>query len=210
MTRDDLDAGIPTLAVALAEHMNADELKVLATLTKTRAPTRKAELVEHILQYLDGDRLRAVWQGLDDLQKAAVAEVVHSSDTTFPAARFRAKYGRLPDFGAVSRWPRAQPPTALRFFFYAIEPGGGTMPDDLKERLEAFVPPPVSATVTSLEELPAAYDRLSFAKTPSVGQVVDMSALIRRESQLDDHGPGREVHPLVPPELPSSPPPPIR
>ena len=100
--------------------------------------------------------------------------------------------------------------TALRFFFYGIEPGGGIMPDDLKERLEAFVPPPVSATVTSLEELPAAYDRLSFAKTPSVGQVVDMSALIRRESQLDDHGPGREVHPLVPPELPSSPPPPIR
>jgi hypothetical protein len=30
---------------------------------------------------------------------------------------------------------------------------------------------------------------LSFAKTPSVGQAVDMSALIRRESQLDDHTP---------------------
>ncbi|MBI2467286.1 MAG: helicase-associated domain-containing protein [Candidatus Rokubacteria bacterium] len=159
MTRYDLDSGIPTLAVALAEHMNADELKVLATLTKTRAPTRKAELVEHIREYLEGDRLRTVWQGLDDLQKAAVAEVVHSSDTTFPAERFRAKYGRLPDFGAVSRWPRDQPPTALRFFFYAVERGGGVMPDDLKERLEAFVPPPVAATVKSLEELPAAYDR---------------------------------------------------
>lgn len=33
------------------------------------------------------------------------------------------------------------------------------MPDDLKERLEAFVPPPVAVTVKSLEELPAAYDR---------------------------------------------------
>jgi hypothetical protein len=109
LTRYDLGSGIPTLAVALAEHMNVDELKVLATLTKTRAPARKAELVEHIREYLDGDRLPTVWQGLDDLQKA---EVVHSSDTTFPAARFRAKYGRLPDFGSVSRWSRDQPFTS--------------------------------------------------------------------------------------------------
>ena len=159
MMRYDLDGGIPTLAVALAEHMNLDEIKVLATLTKTRAPARKAELVEHILTFLKGDRLRTVWQGLDDLQKAAVAEVVHSGDTTFPAARFRAKYGRLPDFGSVSRWSRDRPPTALRFFFYAIERGGGVMPDDLKERLTAFVPPPVAVTVKSLEELPATYDR---------------------------------------------------
>jgi hypothetical protein len=33
------------------------------------------------------------------------------------------------------------------------------MPDDLKERLKAFVPPPPSAKVTSLEQLPAVYDR---------------------------------------------------
>jgi hypothetical protein len=58
MMRYDLDGGIPTLAVALAEHINLDELKVLATLTKTRAPARKAELVEHILTFLEGDRLR--------------------------------------------------------------------------------------------------------------------------------------------------------
>ena len=44
--RYDLEGGIPTLAVALTEHMNLDELKVLATLTNTRAPARKAELVK--------------------------------------------------------------------------------------------------------------------------------------------------------------------
>jgi hypothetical protein len=57
MKRSDIDGRIPTLAVALAEHMNADELNVLATLTNTRAPTRKAQLVEHILAFLEGDRL---------------------------------------------------------------------------------------------------------------------------------------------------------
>jgi hypothetical protein len=106
VTRYDIDGRIPTLGAALSEHLNVDELKELATLTHTRAPTRKAALVEHICQYLEGDRLRAVWQGLDDLQKAAVAEVVHSPSTAFPAERFRAKYGRLPDFGTVSRGSR--------------------------------------------------------------------------------------------------------
>jgi len=100
--------------------------------------------VDHLLEYLEGDRLRTVWQCLDDLQKAAVAEVVHSSETTFPAERFHAKYGRLPDIGSVSRWPRHQHPTALRFFLYASEQGGGVMPGDLEERLEAFAPPPVA------------------------------------------------------------------
>ena len=73
MTRYDIDRGIPTLAAALSEHMNADELKALATLTRTSAPTRKAGLVEHICKYLKGDRLCAMWQGFGDLQKAAVA-----------------------------------------------------------------------------------------------------------------------------------------
>ena len=44
-----------------------------------------------------------MWQYLDDIQKAAVAEVVHSTDSAFPADRFRAKYGRLPNFGTASR-----------------------------------------------------------------------------------------------------------
>jgi hypothetical protein len=90
MKRYDIDGRIPTLAVALSEYMNVDEMKVLATLTRTSAPTRKAELVEHICKYLEGDRLRIVWQGLNDLQKAAVPEVVHSGGTSFPAERLPA------------------------------------------------------------------------------------------------------------------------
>jgi len=129
--------------------MNTDELKALARLTKSPAPPRKTELAKHILEYLEGDRLRTVWQGLDDLQKAAVAEVVHSMDTAFPADRFRAKYGRQPNFGTASRGrTQDQGPTPLRFFFYA----SGVMPDDLKERLEAFVPPPVEAEVKSASD----------------------------------------------------------
>jgi hypothetical protein len=134
VTRYDLDGGIPTLTAALSEHLNVDELKVLATLTHTRAPTRKAALVEHICQYLEGDRLRAVWQGLDDLQKAAVAEVVHSPGTAFPAERFRAKYGRLPEFGTVSGGSRDRLPSALRFFFWLFRLSCGSETQILEAR----------------------------------------------------------------------------
>lgn len=154
-----IDDGIPTLSLALAEHMNVDELRVLASLTKAASPTRKAELVDHILNHLEGDRLRTIWQCLDEVQKAAVAEVVHSPATVFSTQRFHAKYGRLPDFGTVSKHSRNGHPTPLRFFFFGSESGGGFMPDDLKQRLKAFVPPPVGANVKSYEQVPETYDR---------------------------------------------------
>lgn len=157
MKRYYAEGGIPTLTTALFEHMNADELKKLARLTGSRAPTRKAELVEHIVQHLEGDRLRTLWQCMDELQRSAAAEVVHSGGTTFLSDRFRAKYGRDPAWGSVNAYRRDEKPTPLRFFFYA----NGVMPADLKKRLKAFVPRPAKAKVESLEQLPTAHDRSS-------------------------------------------------
>jgi hypothetical protein len=147
------DGSIPTLQVALTEHMNADDLKKLAIHTRQKIPTRKADIAAVIKQYLDGERLKAVWQGLDDLQRAAVAEVVHSSSTHFLADRFAAKYGRSPDWGTADKYGYRRNPSPLGFFFY-----GGVMPDDLKARLKTFVPKPEASKVKTLSELPAAYD----------------------------------------------------
>jgi len=135
MKRYDIDGGIPTLAVALSEHMNADELKKLASLTSGPVPTRKAELADLIVRHLEGTRLRVAWQSLDELQKAAVAEVVHSHGTQFPADRSQAKYGRAPSWGSLDPYRRDERPTALRFFLYGGAGGGGVMPDDLKVQL---------------------------------------------------------------------------
>ncbi|HSL81531.1 MAG TPA: hypothetical protein VLF66_02070 [Thermoanaerobaculia bacterium] len=146
---------IPTLDVALSELMRSDDLKKLAALTGEKTlPTRKADLAAVIRRHLGGDGLRTVWQGLDELQRAAVAEVVHSSSTEFQADRFRAKYGRGPDWGTTDRYGYHRSPSALGFFFY----GNGVMPGDLKARLEAFVPRPAEAKVETLAELPAAHD----------------------------------------------------
>ena len=117
MKRYNIDDGIPTLAVALSEHMNADALRKLAALTGGPVPTRKAELADLIASHLGGNRLRTVWQSLDEMQKAAVAEVVHSPGTQFPADRFQAKYGRAPGWASPNTYRRDERPTALRFFF---------------------------------------------------------------------------------------------
>ena len=154
MKRFSIDGGIPTLEVALSECMGVEDLRMLAALTREKLPTRKADLAAVIMRHLGGERLRTVWQSLDELQRAAVAEVVHSSSTAFSADRFRAKYGRDPIWGADDKGGYRRRPSALGFFFY----GNGMMPSDLKGRLKEFVPPPAAAEIETLAELPAACD----------------------------------------------------
>ena len=142
---------IPSLEVALTEHMRVDHLKALARHTGEKIPTRKADIAAMIQRHLAGERLQAVWRGLDDLQRAAVAEVVHSGSTRFAADRFAAKYGCNPDWGVADNYGYRLNPSPLALFFY-----DGVMPDDLKTRLEAFVPKPAAVTIEASPELPAA------------------------------------------------------
>jgi len=155
MKRYDADGRIPTLDVAVSEFMNAEDLKRLGALTGEKLPTRKADLAQVILCHLTGERIRTVWQSLDEIQRAAVAEVVHSRSTQFPADRFRAKYGQDPNWWSADKYLYGRNPSALCFFFY----GNRIMPDDLKARLKTFVPPPAENKVQSFEQLPTVYDQ---------------------------------------------------
>jgi hypothetical protein len=67
--------------------MNVADLNKLAALTQRELPTRKADLAAVMMKYLQGEGLRKVWQGIGDLQRAAVAEVVHSGPTQFSSNR---------------------------------------------------------------------------------------------------------------------------
>jgi hypothetical protein len=89
---------------------------------------------------------------LDELQRAAVAEVVHSPSATFSAGRFRAKYGGDPDWGSKGDFGSGHKPSPLCFFFYR-----SVMPADLKARLKQFVPPPRDTVIATLDRLPPTY-----------------------------------------------------
>ncbi len=134
--------------------MNGDDLRKLASLTGRRVPSRKADMAALIVLHLAGEGLRKVWEGLDELQHAAVAEAVHSASSQFEAGRFRAKYGRDPDWGPAGKYGHDHTPSALCFFFYR-----NVMPADLKARLLPFVPAPRQTAIAALDRLPHAYER---------------------------------------------------
>jgi len=172
-----------TAALALEVSLNVGGLKKLAALFPKPAPSRKAELVGYLAGQLDGDRLRALWNRLDELQRAAVSEAVHSPDAAFHAERFRAKYGRDPEWGSLDESRNAPKASPLQLFFCGV----GAIPQDLQERLRTFVPAPSSATMTSLGELPTTLEDLvprDDPRTRATTAGIEAIPLTVRETEL--------------------------
>ena len=103
------------------EAKTVDELKKLCVLLSLdQKLTRKADLVTAILQQIEEAKIQKIWQQLDELQKAAIAEVVHSSGSNYHADAFVAKYGQEPIFGTGDRYSYSSryQPSLLCLFFY--------------------------------------------------------------------------------------------
>ena len=104
------------------EGIIVDDLKKLkALLPDPRKLTRKADLVDGIRSQLLGENLRKVWLKLDDLQKAAVAEVIHGEDGYYFPDIFRAKYGEPANFGTIDRYGTNREPSLLCLFIYGSQ-----------------------------------------------------------------------------------------
>ncbi|TAE39527.1 MAG: hypothetical protein EAZ90_22770 [Oscillatoriales cyanobacterium] len=130
------------------EGIIVDDLKKLkALLPDPRKLTRKADLVDGIRSQLLGENLRKVWAKLDDLQKAAVAEVIHGEDGIYFPEIFSAKYGEPANFGTSDRYGTNREPSLLCLFIY-----GRQIPYDLEEELLKFVPEPKEATLDNVGE----------------------------------------------------------
>jgi hypothetical protein len=123
-------------------RLTVDQLKSLMRWLPDASPTgRKDLLVGAILRSLAGDGLRALWERLDDIQRMAVAETAYAPDGLFDGNRFRAKYGRLPDFTIKENgrgYSYYGPPTALGLFLYHQD-GCYSLPDDMRGRLELLL-----------------------------------------------------------------------
>ncbi len=124
---------------------NVENLKWYARLLGAdRKIIRKPELVDLIAAHLNGGHLREIWSRLDDIQQAAVAETIYSKNLIFDEARFKAKYGQLPSFGAEHYYYHAHAkdgPTLARLLLHHGIPG------ELAERLKEFVPQPAPAQI---------------------------------------------------------------
>ncbi len=140
---------LPTVKGAL-QSQTVESLKKLAPLVSAaQKPTRKADLVEFILPYLQKSQLRALWKKLDKLQQAAVAETVHSTDSFYHPEQFIAKYGEAPNWGEREEGRYSWTHTLLALFFY-----NEVMPDDLKRAFKTFVPKPKTATLATQDDIP--------------------------------------------------------
>lgn len=149
------DETIATVADALNGHTVDDLKKLCALLFTGQKPIRKGELVSAIASHLEGAKLKDLWSKLDELQQAAIAEVVHSSTDYYNRERFQAKYGQEPNWGTRSSsfgLSYLTTPSLLGLFFY-----GGKMPVELKKRLKSFVPEPVEITLKTLDQIPSHY-----------------------------------------------------
>ncbi len=152
--------------LSLADALNiltVDDLRPRVRLLKTSEDAkRKAEFVAVIEKHLEGERLKALWERLDDLQQKAVSEAIHSTDGRFDRAQFQAKYGDLPDFGTrKGRWGYGVDPSLLRLFFYSearYQDTASVVPRELRQRLLKFVPEPAAPALDTLDELPESYE----------------------------------------------------
>ncbi len=174
---------IPTIVEAL-ENQSVEQLKKLITyLPTTQKVSRKAELVNLVSNYLNNETsLYQLWQKLDQLQQAAVAEVVYSSQTQFDAIKFKAKYRQLPNFDNSDRYNYNSQPSLLRLFFYSYN----IIPDEMKLLLKKFVPRPVDVKLISVSELPPFINQRSEeynSTTKQYEQKVTEVTLVQREME---------------------------
>src|SRR4051794_41536805 len=93
------------------QRLGLEELRPLGLLVAPEPPTRKLDLVPLLTDAMGREEVvRKLYEALDDTARAAVQEATHDVVGRVDRERFRAKYGRLPDFGT------AKGPTPLRLF----------------------------------------------------------------------------------------------
>lgn len=148
-----------TLKIAL-ENLNVPQLKDLASHLPGEKPPRKQELVDMIASAMLGTKARALWDQLDEFQRAAVAVALHEDRGSHDPRRFFARYGANPAFAATgvkSSGRYSSKASALGLFIlYDPHERSQRIPTDLQAVLRAFVPPPVPIELSGAENLPEA------------------------------------------------------
>lgn len=150
MPKTKIQAPQYSLSQAL-NQLTIEQLKPLLKLVSKQAqPTRKSELVAAISKVFSNDGVQTIWQQLDTLQQAAIAETLYAPTGYFDEQKFQAKYGELPDFGTTSNRYHFTPSLLATI----IHPLQRFIATDLQDALKAFVPQPEAIRIQGLKQLP--------------------------------------------------------
>jgi hypothetical protein len=143
------------------KKLRVDDLKSIVKLLAEEVPPRKPELVALLTDtMLRPDKVRSVYEQLDETSKAAVQEATHDPEGLLRTERFAPKYGRDPDYGReASGYGKPARPTRLRLFF----PQYYSLPTDLRTMLSAFVPQPRPFITAAMDTLPPTVEVPSYS-----------------------------------------------
>ncbi|MBM4044594.1 MAG: hypothetical protein FJ279_05730, partial [Planctomycetes bacterium] len=85
-----LDDSQPQTLLECLDALRVQDLQPMARfLGQVPPPTRKPELVALVKKHMENAQtLKAIWQGMDALQQATVAEVVHSPSGRYSEDKF--------------------------------------------------------------------------------------------------------------------------
>ena len=145
----------PVTLADFLQNQTVTNLKDLALLISSNLPTRKADLIERLLDQLDDPLpLEKIWRILDKLQRATVAEATYSESGMYDSLAFKAKYNVEADWGNNSPFRHKKSLTRLRLFFYGYPL---RIPSDMREVLRTFVPKPTAAKLQGASKLPTSY-----------------------------------------------------
>ena len=149
---------------ALSQY-TVDKLKRLTRVLKEDIkPTRKSDLIKQIEKNLTKNNIQFLWSELNQLQRSAIAETIHSDHGTFDIEQFCAKYGDPPDFGVTNRWGEIEKPTILCLFILTgikcEKRYISIVPENVAKILRQFVDKPQEFTPNKHENLPADPDCL--------------------------------------------------
>lgn len=138
------------------DSQNAKDLKDVLHLRR-RVPAasgRKGDMIDAIARHMLGEGAQELWNGLSELEQAAVSEAVHGDGTLHQLA-FKAKYGQPAPIEVKDKHGWQRTPKILRWFFQpSPQDRSWGVPKDLRERLARFVPKPAEARLRTLAHLP--------------------------------------------------------
>src|SRR5262245_60731327 len=142
MVRRNEESPSSTIQAAL-NNLKVEELRSIAQVFRQSLPTRKHELILLIEAELEAGKLQQIWSSRGERDRAAVSEAVYSTNGCHYANRFVAKYGVEPDWVSAARHGAHVRSTILQALFC----GSGRLPEEMRDRLRAFVPEPAPAAI---------------------------------------------------------------